>query len=171
MTENDTKAAENGVVDGAEEYPEEYPSVPVEETESVETEEEKEEEPKIRGLNALLLSIPDGGAKKAFDVLFTNSFGNQANKQIYSLQKELGVHIDEYNHLRAQLEKDPENLDKDKKKFIGKGLVELNNLNETVGLKEIELEVALPIKLRFLSCFCSNDRIVLESMGIAEFED
>ena len=155
MTEKDTKAAENEV----------------EETESVETEEVKEEEPKRRGLNALVLSVPNSAVGKALNVLFTNSFGNQANKQIYALQKEIGVHLNEYNHLRSQLEKDPENLDEAKKNFVGKGLVELNNLNVTTGSQEIELEIALPIKLQFLPCFCSNDRVVLESMGIAEFED
>jgi len=138
--------------------------------EKVEKEEEvKTEEEAIRGINVLTVSVPESPLKKALDILFTNSFGNQANKKIYALQKELGAHIDEYNHLRAQLTKDPKNVDGDK--FSEKGMVELLNLNRTIGSKEIEFKVELPIKVKFLDCFSSNDRIILEVMRIAEFED
>ena len=149
MTE-DTKAAENGLVE-----------------ESVE-EEVTQDEAKDN-INVLTVTMPESNLKKALDILFMNSFGNQANKKIYALQKELQPHIEEYNHLRSLLAKDPKNVEGDK--FSKEGLKELIALNSTVGLKPIVLKSELPIKVQFLDCFSSNDRMVLEVFGICEFED
>ena len=134
--------------------------------------EEKEEvtkEEAIQNINVLTVSIPESNLKIALDILFTNTFGNQANKKIYALQKELTPYIEEYNHLRSQITKDPKNVDG--QKFSKEGLKELIALNTTVGLKQIVIKAELPIKVKFLDCFSSNDRMVLETFGICEFEE
>jgi len=144
MTE-DTKAAEN------------------------EVEEVVEEQDGPEKVNILSLAIPESGLKKALDVLFANTFGNQANKKIYALQKEIQPYLEEYAHLRGKIAENPVNVDGDK--FSGEGMIEFLNLNKTVGMKEVEFKCELPIKVQFLDCFSSNNRIVLEVFGICEFED
>ena len=147
MTE-DTKAAENEVEENVEE-------------EVVSDGPEK--------INILSIAIPESGLKKALDVLFANTFGNQANKKIYALQKEIQPYLEEYAHLRGKIAKNPVNVDGDK--FSGEGMIEFLNLNKTFGMKEVEFKCELPIKVQFLDCFSSNNRMVLEVFGICEFED
>ena len=120
-------------------------------------------------LNVLAISSPQQPLKLALDKLYTESFGVQANKVIYKLQKELQPHANEYMHLRRKLEQEPGNVEG--KKLSKKGLEELIKLNEEVAKNEIEVETLLPIKLKLLDCFSSNDRIMLEETGIAEFEE
>lgn len=137
-------------------------------TKAAET-EVKEEVKEPEKMNVLSIVIAESNLTKALDVLFSNSFGNQANKMIYDLEKELQPYVEEYNHLRTKITKDPKNVDGDK--FSKKGMAELLKLNQTGGMKEVEVECRLPIKVQFLDCFCSKDRMVLEAFGICEFED
>lgn len=132
-------------------------------------EEVKESEEETAVTNVLTVCTPGSVLKKALDVLFANTFGNQVNKQIYELQMELEPYINEYNHLRNQIGKDPANVDGTM--LSEKGLEELVALNSTVGMKQIKFKTQLPIKVKFLDCFCSNDRVILEATKIAEFED
>jgi len=162
--EKDTKAAENEVVkeDEIEEDRDQG-------EDSFEEEEKVEPAEGLKNVNVLTLTVPESTLKMAIDVLFTNTFGNQANKKIYALQKEIQKHIDEYNHLRTQLTKDPLNVEGEK--FSKAGMKQLLELNQTVGAKQIQLGKLVPVEVQFLDCFSSNDRVVLESMGIAVFED
>ena len=123
----------------------------------------------LKDVTPLSVSLVGTPLKTALDVLFGNTFGNQVNKQIYSLQKELIPPVEEYSHLRDQIAKDPKNVNG--QNFSEKGLKELVALNMDVGSKQIVLKTELPIKVKFLDCFTSNDRIILETIGICEFED
>ena len=132
---------------------------------------EEVKDPEKIAVHVLDIAIDGSALKTALDVLFVNTFGNKANKKIYALQKGLQPHIEEYAHLRSKLAKDPDLVENGGATFNKTGMVHVQNLNETVGMKEVELECELPIKLKFLDCFSSNNRIVLEAFGIAEFED
>lgn len=120
-------------------------------------------------INALNIWFPESDLHIALGKLYKNSFGNQINKQIYTLQKELQPYIDEYIHLRDQIAKDPNNVNG--KQFNEKGKEEVLKLNLDVGVKKIEVKTPLPIKLSFADCFTSNDRITLEGAGIAVFDE
>ena len=123
----------------------------------------------VEKLNVLGVSAIESNLKKALDKLFGNTFGNQANKKIYLLQKELIPYVKEYSHLRNKIGEDPKNV---KGGMLNdSGMKDLLSLNQTYGDKDIEVECELPIKLLFLDCFSSNDRIVLEAFGIVEFQD
>ena len=123
-------------------------------------------------INVLSVSSAESKLRTALDVLFMNTFGNQINKKIYALQKELLPYVDEYSHLRSKISNNPKNVKGENGEYLSDlGLEELLNLNKTIGSKEIDVKCELPIKLKFLDCFSSNNRILLEAFGICEFED
>lgn len=141
----------------------------MEETTKAAETEVKEESKEPEKMNVLSVAYPESNLLKALDVLFVNTFGNQANKKIYALQKELQPYIEEYNHLKKKIADDPKNVAGDR--FSKKGMVQFTKLNRTEGMKEIEVKCELPIKVQFLDCFSSNNRMILEVFGICEFED
>lgn len=123
----------------------------------------------VAKMNVVSISAMESNLKKALDRLFANTFGNQANKKIYALQKELIPYMEEYSYLRNKIGNDPKNV---KGPILNElGMEELENLNQTIGMKEIDVKCELPIKLAFLDCFASNDRVLLETFGIVKFED
>jgi len=141
-------------------------------TETKAAEVEVEEEVKtVSAVNALSVALPEGGLRKALNVLFVNAFGNNANKQIYRLQKEIGPYAEEYRHLKSKIAQVKENVEEGGKEFSEAGIVELTKLHVMLLEKEVKFETPLPIKVPFLDCFSSNDRIILEETGIVEFEE
>ena len=119
-------------------------------------------------VSVLSVCVPESTLKTALDKVFNNSFGNQLNQQIYDLQLELEKYQNEYGHMRNQISKDPLNVSDNK--YSDKGMGEVLNLNILYNDKKIELKSSLPIKIKLLDCFSSNDRRVLEKSGIIEWD-